>query len=111
MAEQDLHDAEVNALFEQAGGKAVAERMAGERVAEQALLTCNANRLADRVVRNVTRCVISSREDPLLATMQLPSLPQHLKSRFAQWNDAFLVPLADNPQQHLLGVDRRDWKT
>ena len=28
MAEQDLHDAEINALFEQAGGEAVAEHRA-----------------------------------------------------------------------------------
>ena len=82
-----------------------------ECVAQQALPACNANRLADRVVMNVTRGVASVREEPLLAAMQLPNLPQHLKGRFAQRDDAFLVSLADNPQQHLLGVDRRDWKT
>ena len=65
MAEQDLDDAKIDAPFEQACRKAVTECVAGERVAEQAFLPGNANRLADRVVRNVTRTVVPSREEPL----------------------------------------------
>ena len=97
VAEQDLHDADVHAPFEQAGGEAVAESVTGECVAEQALRSRDANRLADRVVGNVTCRITSAWEEPLPAAMQRPDLTQHVKSRFAQRDNTLLVPLTDDP--------------
>ena len=47
-------------------------------------------------------------KEPLGVAMRLPHLAEHLKHRLTQGNHAFLVPLADDVQQHLLGINGRD---
>jgi len=70
-----LHDAKIDTLFEQPRGEAVPEGVAGERIAQQALRPRDADRLADRVLRNVTRRIARAREKPLTAAMRRPDLP------------------------------------
>ena len=40
--------------------------------------------------------------------MRLPHLPEHVQDRFGQRESPFLVSLADDAENHLLGVNRRD---
>jgi hypothetical protein len=40
--------------------------------------------------------------------VSLPDIAEHLKDGFGQWENTLLVSLADDAQNHLLGVDRGD---
>jgi len=44
----------------------------------------------------------------LLATVGLPDLAEHLEHRIGQRQYTFFISLADDPQNHLLRIDRRD---
>src|SRR6516164_9533105 len=43
--------------------------------------------------------------------MGFPDIAEHLEDRFGQRQDPLLVSLADDPQKHLLRVDRSDGET
>ena len=40
--------------------------------------------------------------------MRLPDLPEHVQDRFGQRESSFLVSLADQAENHLLRINRRD---
>ena len=42
--------------------------------------------------------------------MTFPDLAEHLEDRFGQRQNALLVSLADDTQDHLPGVDRGNWQ-
>lgn len=51
------------------------------------------------------RGAVSVGEDPLGVAMRLPDLTQHGEYGLGQGQGSLLVAFADDPQEHLLGVD------
>ena len=107
MSEKELDDADVHAALQHVRGEAMPERVRPEFVVKAAL----ASRLVEsRSCGRVGQVGHGSAtgEQPPLAAVGLPNLPQHLHDRFGQWERPLLVSLADHAENHLLGVNRRD---
>ena len=107
MAQQNLDDANIHALFQQVRGEAVPKRVRAEAMIEPAL--------ASRLDESSSCGAVRQRRDdrltgkqPASVAMSLPDLPQHVEHHFRQRESAFLVAFADHTQQQLLGVHRRD---
>ena len=58
-------------------------------------------------IRQVGRQSPAGKEPPL-AAVGFPDVAEHLEDRFGQRENPLLVSLADDTQNHLLGVDRGD---
>jgi len=107
MAQQDLHEAEVNALFQESGRKAVAKGVGRERVREAARRACPVEGQAGGVTGQMEGAVAVG-EEPLGIAMGLPDLAKHAEGGLGQGQGALLVAFADHPQEHLLGIDGGD---
>ena len=107
MPEQHLHDAEVDALLQESGGKAVAKRVRSEVVIIAASRPGRVEGLAGRLSGKRSGALAVG-EEPLGAATDLPDLAQHGQGRLGQGQGSFFVAFADDPQEHPLGVDRRD---
>ena len=105
MPQQDLHDADVLALFEELGGEAVAKGVGRERIVE-------ATRGPSGVEgesgggRGQMRSPLAVGEEPLGVAMDLPDLAEHEQDGHGQGQGPLSVAFADDPQEHPLGVDR-----
>jgi len=107
MTEQDLHQADVDALFQEFGGETVAQRVRCEAVAEIARIPCAVEGPARHSTGQMIGAVAVG-EDPRPAAVDLPDLTQHGQGRFGEGQGSFFVAFADDPQEHPLGVDGRD---
>ena len=107
MSEKELDDADVHAALQHVRGEAMPERVRPEFVVKAAL--------ASRLVESQSCGRVgqvghgsATGEQPPLAAVGLPNLPEHVQDRFGQRESPFLVSLADDAENHLLGVNRRD---
>jgi len=107
MPEQDLDDADVHTPLEHVRGKAVAKRVGSESGVEAALVPRLDERGPCGCVGQVSRQTPTGKEPPC-AAVSLPDLAEHLKDRFGQRENTFLVSLPDDAEHHLLRVDCRD---
>ena len=92
MAEQDLHNAEVNALFEQPSGEAVPERVAGERVAQQ---TC----------RNISR--VGSLRGTMRSLFRLPTTRSNICFESIAEIGRLAASLMRRPQAYIVHMQAR----
>lgn len=107
MAQQDLHETDVNTLFQELGREAVTKRMRCEAVAEMARLPCAVEGPASRLAGKRSDAFAVG-EKPLAAAMDFPDLTQHGQGRLAQRQGTLFIAFADDPQEHPLGVDGGD---
>ncbi len=107
MPQQDLHEANVDTLFQEPGGKAVAKRGGCEVVIETARRPGPVEGLSGRPAGKRTGA-FSVDEELRGAAMDLPHLTENGERRFGQGQDSLFVAFADDPQEHLLGVDGGD---
>ena len=107
MPEQHLHDADVDALLQEPGRKAVAKRVRSEVVIETASRPRRVEGLAGRAPGKVTGALAVG-EEPLGAAMDLPDLAEHGEGWLAQGQGSLFIAFADDPQEHLLRVDGGD---
>src|SRR5271156_2333504 len=105
--QKDLDDPDVHAALEHVRGEAMTQRVRSEIGVE----ATGVARLDERGPRGrigeVGRRSPAGKEPPL-AAVGFPDLAEHLEDRFGQRQNPLLVSLADDAQNHLLGVDRRD---
>ncbi len=107
MPQQDLHEADVDALLQESGRKAVAKRVGGEAVIETARRPGAVEGPPGRPTGKRPGA-FSVGEEPGPAAMDLPDLAKHGEERFGQGQGSLFVAFADDPQEHLLGVDGGD---
>ena len=107
MPELDLDDANIHTAQEQVAGEAVAERVRQEIGAEAAGVPRLGEGGSCGRIGQVGRRAPAG-EEPAAAAVGLPDLPEHPEDGIGQREDTLLVPLADDVQDHLLGVDRGD---
>ena len=105
MSEQDLHDSDVDALFEQLGRKAVAQGVRLEVFVKETFVTRVVECFTNRCARNVSGPV-ATREEPSGVAMRLPDLTQHLEHRFGERQGKLFVALAHQTQEHLSRINR-----
>jgi len=107
MPEQDLDDPDVHAALEHVGGEAVTQRVGPEIGVEAAGIPGLGEGGPCGRVGQVGRQSPAGKEPPR-AAVGFPDLAEHLEDGFGQRENTLLIPLADDPQNHLLGVDRGD---
>ena len=107
MPEQDLDNADVDAPFEQVRREAVPERVRPKLGVEAALVSRLVESVAGRF-HGQMRDDAATGEQPLRAAVRLPDRAQHLEEGLGQGQSSFLVPLANETEHHLFGVDGRD---
>jgi len=107
MSQQDLDNADVHASLEHVRGKAVAERVWPEFVIQAALASCFMESKSRCRVGQVGKGSVTG-EEPLLAVVRLPDLSKHVQDRLGQRENPFLVSLADQAENHLFRIHRRD---
>jgi hypothetical protein len=107
VSEQDLDDADIDAPLEHVRGKAVTQRVRSEIRAEATGVTrlgeCGPRGCIGEMGRRSP-----AGKKPSLAAVGFPDLAEHLEDRFGQRENPLLIPLADDVQNHLPGVDRGD---
>src|SRR4051795_1090126 len=101
MPEQDLDDADVHAPLEHVGGEAVTQRVRPEIGVEPAGVPRLDERGPCGGIGQVGRPSPAGKE-PAPAAVGLPDRAEHLEDRFGQRENALLVPLADDAEDHLL---------
>jgi hypothetical protein len=104
MAQQDLHHPDVDPLGQELGGEGVAKRMGGEGVREPADGPCDVEGEAGGV-RGQMIGADAIGEEPQAVLVGLPNLAKHGQCRLGQREGSLLVAFADDPQEHLLGID------
>ena len=107
MPEQDLDDADVHSPLEHVRGKAVTQRVRPEIGVETAGVARLNERGACGRIGQVGQWSPAGKEPPP-AAVGFPDLAEHLEDRFGQRENALFVSLADDTQNHLLGVDCGD---
>jgi len=107
MSQQDLHDADVDALLEQLGGEAVTQGVRLEVFVKETCVARVVERFPKGRKRNV-RGAVAAGEEPRGVAMRLPHLTQHSEHRFGERQGTLLVAFAYQTQQHLPGIDRRE---
>ena len=106
--EQQLHDSDINPVFEEPGRIGVAKTMRRHRT--------DAGGLGDERKRAVEGAppdrVVSGPigEQPSRVLMKLPKAPQAPEHRIRQWDQALLVALADNCEEVLATVYCRNFQ-
>ena len=104
MARQDLHNANIDALFQESGRETMAKGVRCEWAIETTRRPCTVESPAG-CASGKRRCVLAVGEEPLGAAMVLPDLAEHGQCRLGQWQGSLFVAFADDPQDQLLGVD------
>jgi hypothetical protein len=107
MAEQDLHEPDVDTLLQESGREAMSERVRDEAIIEAAGCACRVEGIASRLRGKMTG-LLTIGEEPLLAATDPPNLAEHGPRRLGQGQDSLFVAFADDPQEHPLRVDSRD---
>ena len=107
MPQQDLDDADVHAPLEHVRGEAVTQRVRSEIGVKAAGVPRLDERGPCSRIGQVGRQSPAGKEPPP-AAVGFPDMAEHLKDRFGQRENTFLVSLADDAQNHLLRVDRGD---
>ena len=107
MPEQDLDDADVDAPLEHVRGEAVTQRVRPEiGVKAAGVARLNERGTCGRIGQVGHRSPTGKEPPP--AAVGFPDLAEHLEDRFGQRENALFVSLADDTQNHLLGVDCGD---
>ena len=107
MAQQDLDEADIDAALEHVRGEAVAERVRPKIGIKAALVPRLGEGGAGGGIGQVGPQTPRGKE-PLGAVVGLPDLAEHVQDGLGQWQNPFLVALAEDAQAHLPGIDRRD---
>ena len=107
MPQQDLHEAEIDALLQQSSRETVAKRVGCKVVIKTAGRPGAVEGPSGRPTRKM-RAAFSVGEKPRPAAMDLPHLTEHGECRFGQGQDSFFVAFANDSQEHPLRVDGRD---
>ena len=107
MPEQHLHDTDVGALLEEPGREAVTQRVRAEVVIET---TGRPGEIEGSSSRPNGQMIVALAigEEPFLAAMSLPDRAEHVECGVRQRQGPLFVALADDPQEHSLGVDGRE---
>jgi len=107
MPEQDLDDPDVHAPLEHVRGEAVTQRVWLEIGGEATGIAGLDERGPRGRIGEVGRQSPTGKEPPL-AAVGFPDLAEHLEDGIGEGKNTLLVSLADDPQYHLLRVDRGD---
>ena len=107
MPQQDLNDPDVYAPLEHVSGEAMTQRVRSEIGVEAAGVPCLGKCRPRGCIRQVGRQSPTGKE-PALAAVGFPDLAEHLEDGIGEGKNTLLVLLADDPQCHLLRVDRGD---
>jgi hypothetical protein len=107
MAEQDLDEPDVHATLEQVSGEAMTERVGPEIGVEAAGVAGLDKRRSCGGIGEMSDQSPAG-EEPAPAAVGLPDLAEHLEDRIGQGENPLLVALADDVENHLLGIDRGD---
>ena len=107
MPQQELHDADVDALGQKLGREAVTKCVRGEVVVETALCPCQVEGLAGSGTGQRSGAPAVG-EEPRGIAVGLPDLAKHHQDRPSERQGPLLVAFADHPQEHVLGIDGGD---
>ena len=104
MTEQDLDNTDVDSLFKKLRGKTVPEHMRRECRVQKGFVSRGPECFADRGTCHMIRIVMAGKNPDRMFAL-FPDGTEHVEYRLRQRENSLLVPLADDPDDHVFRVD------